>query len=316
MDANRGGWTAIHTVFAVWIVVLSVLTLVVDEPPTARSEASAGPAYRGGTGTSAPGPMSLPGGRTTVFGGRLLVAYYGTPGTAALGVLGDGPPWRTWPRLRRAADAFAASGREVQPVFEVIVSVAHGSPGADGDYSTDVPRAEVERYIRAAHHVGALVVLDLQPGRADFLTVAKRWEWALQDPWVGLAIDPEWRVYGKERPGEVIGHVDAAEVNRVSAWLSELTERRHLPQKLFVVHQFRPSMVTDPEQIRDHPNLAMVQHVDGFGTPRDKLATYRAVARPRQFNEGFKLFYRADSPMMTPDEVLRIRPRVDFVSYQ
>jgi len=263
-----------------------------------------------------PAPALLPGGRTTIFGGQVLVAYYGTPGTNALGVLGAAPPLRIWPRLLRAANAFTAPGRRVQPVFEVIVSVAHSGPGRDGDFSADIPRAAVEPYIRAAHRLGALVVLDLQTGRSGFLSVARRWEWALRDPWVGLAIDPEWRVYGRQRPGHVIGHVRAGEVNRVTGWLSGLTRRLRLPQKLFVIHQFRTAMVRDPAAIRSRPNLAMVQHVDGFGTPHDKLATYHAVVRPRQFHEGFKLFYRADTRMMSPAAVLRIRPRVEFVSYQ
>lgn len=265
---------------------------------------------------SGPAPVMLPGGRTRIFDHQMLVAYYGVPGSGALGVLGTGTPLQVWPRLRQAAAAYAGPGRRVQPAFEVIVSLAREHPGADGDYSTDISRGLVESYIRAAHRVGALVILDIQTGRSGFLTVARRWEWALRDPWVGLAIDPEWRVYGNQRPGQVIGHVGAAEVNRVSSWLNDLTERLKLPQKVFVIHQFRESMVLDPEEIKTRPNLAMVQHVDGFGTPHDKLATYRVVARPGQFHEGFKLFYRADTRLMSPAEVLRIRPRVDFVSYQ
>ena len=38
------------------------------------------------------------------------------------------------------------------------------------------------------------VVLDLQPGRTDFLTQAKRYEPLLALPHVGLALDPEWRL--------------------------------------------------------------------------------------------------------------------------
>ena len=327
VGAQWGGWTRVHTVFAVWIVVLSALTLVVDDSntdpaATAGPSRSTSPAVRpSGATPSAPAtrtdvPLTLPGGRTTVFGGQMLVAYYGTPGTGALGVLGEAPPLQIWPRLEQAAAAFERPGRRVQPVFEVIASVARSGPGRDGDYSTDVSRAAVESYIRAAHEVGALVVLDIQTGRSDFLKVARRWKWALEDPWVGLAIDPEWRVHGQDRPGQVIGHVDAGEVNRVSLWLSNLTHQSRLPQKLFIIHQFRTSMVLNPGAIRNRANLAMVQHVDGFGTPHDKLATYHAVARPRQFHEGFKLFYKADTRMMSPAAVLRIRPRVDFVSYQ
>ncbi|HEX7738429.1 MAG TPA: hypothetical protein VF426_02140, partial [Marmoricola sp.] len=206
--------------------------------------------------------------------------------------------------------------RPVQPVFELIVDVAARGPGRGGDYSQPVPRADVERYLRAAHRLGALLLLDVQPGRSDFLTLAKHWEWALRDPWVGLALDPEWRMRPGQVPGQVIGRVRAAEVNRVSARLDRVTARAQLPQKLFVIHQFRTMMVQQPGRIRPRRHLAMVQHVDGFGTPGEKLSTYHAVARPHQFIEGFKLFYRADTRMMRPRGVLRIRPRVRFVSYQ
>jgi hypothetical protein len=59
-----------------------------------------------------------------------------------------------------------------------------------------------------------------------------------------------------------------------------------------------------------------VQHVDGFGTPGQKRATYHAVARPRQFAMGFKLFYDEDVRRMGPAEVHRLRPHVRFVSFQ
>jgi hypothetical protein len=327
-------WAPIHTVFVVWIAVLCLLAAIAPGAPGGSPEdASRDPSGlsvsaqtrpgadgRVGTSAAAPAPATLPGGRMRVFDHQMLVAYYGIPGNAALGVLGEGTPMQVWPRLRRAAAAYAGPGRRVQPVFEVVVSLAREKPGRDGDYSTDISRAVVESYIRAAHRVGALVILDIQTGRSSFLEVARRLEWALRDPWVGLAIDPERRVHGNDRPGQVIGHVDATEVNRVSAWLEDLTRRLDLPQKVFMIHQFRESMVLDPAAIRSRPDLAMVQHVDGFGTPHDKLATYHVVARPgtwpRQFHEGFKLFYRADTVLMSPAQVLRIRPRVDFVSYQ
>jgi hypothetical protein len=220
------------------------------------------------------------------------------------------------PRLSRAAHAFAVGGRRVQPVFELIVRVAHRGPTSSGTYSADIAADRVRAYIAAAHRHGVLLVLDLQPGRAHFLSAARRWAWALRDPWVGLALDPEWRVGPGQRPGQVIGSVSAHEVNEVSGWLERLTVREGLPQKLFLLHQFRTSMIRDPRSIAARAHLAMVQHVDGFGTPREKLATYRAVARPRQFVMGFKLFYDEDRPRMSPATVLRIRPQVRFVSFQ
>jgi len=260
---------------------------------------------------------TLPGGRTRVFEGhRFLVAHYGTAGTGALGVLGERPPEAAAAAVRRTARAFRRPGRPVQPVFELIVTVADAHPGRDGDYSHDIKRADVRRYIAAARRHGVLLLLDIQPGRSDFLTVAKRWEWALRDPYVGLALDPEWRMPSGQVPGRVVGRVHAREVNRTSAWLADLVRRERLPEKLFVLHQFRTSMLPDIERIKNRPGLASVQHVDGFGNRREKRATYAAVAKPRQFTMGFKLFYDEDVNRMGPADVHAIRPRVRFVSFQ
>jgi len=267
--------------------------------------------------TTPPLARTLPGGGTRVFeGGRFLVAYYGTAQTPALGVLGESAPDTMHRRLRRAAAPFARPGHPVRPVYELIVSIADAYPGRGGDYSHDIPRAAVRRYIDAAHRNGALLLLDVQPGRTDFLTAARRWEWALRDPAVGLALDPEWRMGPRQVPGRTIGQVGAAEVNRTSAWLAGLTRRRGLPEKLFVLHQFRTDMVRHIELIDARPGLAMVQHVDGFGTPGQKADTYHAVARPRQFAMGFKLFYDEDVHRMSARDVHRLRPRVRFVSFQ
>ena len=319
-------WIPIYFVSLLLVVFLLVVAAVGDErsgsgrraDPAPSAPSSSAPAVEPPTG--ALGPVSgnvLPGGVSKIFdGNRLLVAYYGTAGTGSLGVLGEGPPEAIVPRLSRTAQAFASAGRPVQPVFELIVTVAHAGPTKSGQYSSDIDRASVQRYIDEAHRYGALVVLDLQPGRANFLEVAKRWEWALADPLVGLALDPEWRMGPDQVPGEQIGSVSAGEVNAVSQWLDAFTAERKLPEKLFVVHQFRSDMVRGIRGVVARPRLAMVQHVDGFGTPRAKLEAFTTLARPQQFRLGFKVFYDEDVPRMTPAQVLRIRPQVSFVSFQ
>jgi hypothetical protein len=233
-----------------------------------------------------------------------------------MGVLGTTDPATMQRRLMRAARPFRRAGEHIQPVYELIVTVADRSPGPDGAYSHDIPRALVEEYLRAAHRNGALLLLDLQTGRAPFPEVARRWAWALKDPWVGLALDPEWRMKRHQVPASVIGSVQSAEVNRTSRWLSHLVQREGLPQKLFVLHEFRLTMLPDIQQIVHRPGLAMLQHADGFGTRGQKLATYHAITRPQQFRQGFKLFYHWDKHRFTPQEVRRITPAVSFVSYQ
>lgn len=258
----------------------------------------------------------LPTGGRTIFPHHILVAYYGTAHSGALGVLGESSPRVMTRRLRTAARPFGTARRKVQIVYELIASVADGSPGADGNYSHFVSNADVRRYVRSARRHRALLVLDLQPGRSHFLPQARHFRWALRKPFVGLALDPEWRMGPQQVPAQTIGSVKAAEVNRVSSYVADVTRRNRLPQKLFLVHEFRTDMVQHVDRVRLHKRLATVQHVDGFGSRRAKLATFHTVAEPAGFHLGFKLFYDEDSNLFTPREVRRIRPRIQFVSYQ
>lgn len=251
-----------------------------------------------------------------VFPGKVLVAYYGTAQTGALGVLGETNPKAMTRRLRDAARPYGAEGKKVKIVYELIVSVADATAGSDGDYSHLIPKSYVKKYIRAARRHHAYLVMDFQPGRASFLSQVRQLRWALKKPFVGVALDPEWRMGPGEVPGQTIGSVKAAEVNRVSRYVARLTRHQHLRQKLFLLHQFRTDMVEHIGRVRRHKQLAMVQHADGFGTQGQKLDTYRAIAKPRAFQMGFKLFYDEDTDLFRPREVLRIRPEVRFISYQ
>jgi hypothetical protein len=261
-------------------------------------------------------PSQLPHGGRIVFPRYRLVAYYGTACTAGLGVLGSAPADQITRRLDAVARQYRSPHRRVQIVYELIAAVADRHPGPDGEFSHFIPDSQVRSYIAAAERHKALLVLDIQPGRSTFLPMVRHFDWALNYPFVGIALDPEWRMNGNQIPGHTIGRVAAEEVNRVADYVAGLTREGRLPQKVFVVHEFRTSMVTGIGRIRSHPELAMVQHVDGFGTRRQKVATFHTVERHQQFRLGFKLFYRQDVHRFSPQEVLRIRPMPDFISYQ
>lgn len=316
-------WLPIYFVtllLVAFLLIIGVAGQAVRDQPQAGSATGNGSGRESSAGELGLGPVSgrgLPGGIKQIFAdNRLLVAYSGTAGTGSLGVLGEGTPEEMMPRLATSAKIFAATGRPVLPVFELVATVAHAGPTGSGQYNSDIDRASVQAYIDAARRYGALVVLDLQPGRASFVEVAKRWEWALRDPLVGLALDPEWRLGPTGVPGQQIGSVSAAEVNEVSAWLADLVDDQELPEKVFAVHQFRADMVTDIAQVAARPGLAMVQHLDGFGTPQAKLTSFRELARPQQFHLGFTLFREEDLPRTEPAAVLKIKPQVSYVSFQ
>ena len=245
-------------------------------------------------------------------GGTLLVGSYAVPGddVASSGLEA------MQQRVAAAVPSFERADQPAQPVYEIAVSVASDEPGADGDYSADVPRAVVQAYLDAAREDDAIVLLDLQPGRVPFSSAARTWSWALQQPDVGLALDPRWRVRAGEVPGQDSGYVAAPELNRTMTWLDRLRRGNDLPQKLIVLHQSRPSLVRDLDSVKVPGGLAAVQLVDASGTPAEKTAAFDAVATPDTFTMGFKTFEDRDDPLMSGTEVHELRPKVRFVSTQ
>ena len=203
--------------------------------------------------------------------------------------------------------------------MEIIATVATAPPGPDGNYSFEAPISLLRPWVEKAAAAGVYVVLDLQPGRTDFLTQAKRYESLLKLPHVGLALDPEWRLKPGEKHLTQIGSVSAAEINSVYGWLADLTERNKLPQKLLVLHQFRLSMIgTDQPLQQGRDEVALLVHMDGQGPPGSKDTTWGAVvgAAPKGVAFGWKNFYDEDVPMLSPAQTMTKRPTPAMISYQ
>lgn len=261
-------------------------------------------------------PLELPRGGRSVFPEHRVVAYYGAPQSRELGALGIGTPRGAARRLAREARRYRRGDRAELPALELITVIANADPGEDGMYRSRQEDAVIRRYLRAARRAKALLLLDIQPGRSDFFTETIRLKKWLKEPDVGLALDPEWRVTGSEVPGQVIGRVSSREVNATSAWLAQLVAERELPEKLFVIHQFTDDMV-DHTQLKQREGLDIVLNVDGFGGQEIKQAKYRSFAREaKEFHHGFKLFYEEDTDLMSPRQVLRMRPRPELIVYE
>ena len=264
--------------------------------------------------------VQLPGGGQIVVPERRLVALYGDPGTPSLGALGEQGLTASIARVRKLAALYRPLSRvPVVPTFEIIATVAQGSPGPNGTYSYANPVTFLRPWIRRASRAGLYVVLDLQPGRASLLAQAKEYQAFLERPNVGLALDPEWALAPGQRPLKQIGSVSVAEVNSVINWLAALTARHHLPQKLLVLHQFRLSMIQGEQRLNTrHDDLAIVIHMDGQGTPGDKQQTWDAVtgAAPAGVFFGWKNFFVKDHPMLTPPQTMAHLPQPVMISYQ
>lgn len=266
-----------------------------------------------------PPPPELPRGGRTLFPRHRVVAFYGAPENEELGALGIGTPAEAGRRLLRQARAYRRGGRKILPAMELIAVIADAAPGEDGDYSHRQRLATVERYLKAARRIKALLVLDIQPGRAEFMQEVRAFERFLKEPDVGLALDPEWATPGAV-PGQQIGTTDAATVNDVQRYLARLVRRGNLPEKMLIVHQFTEDMITNKDRLRRYRGVSLVLNVDGFGGREIKIAKYNDFAsftrRRREFRNGFKLFYKEDTNVLQPIDVIRMRPRPDLVIYE
>ena len=279
-------------------------------------------AAAGGTSSGVPtgGPGQLPRGGTTLFPRYRLVGYSGGPQSEAFGRLGIGDLDARVDEIERRATPYAA-GREPLPVLELIAVVVQARPGADGKYRLRADDAVVDGYLAAARRHRALLLLNIQPGRADFLAEVKALERWLVQPDVGVALDPEWAVGPRQVPGRVFGRTTGKELSRVAAYLQSLVREHRLPQKAMVVHQLAPRIVTDFRSVGRHPDVAVILSVDGIGARADKVATWRRLVAglPPAVHPGFKLFFEEDAKsgaLMTPLQVLALRPQPEYVLYE
>lgn len=264
--------------------------------------------------------LELPGGGQLLFPGRRLIALYGSPYSSALGVLGEQSVEESIVRAQDLADDYDVGDGVLNiPAFEIIATVASAGAGEDGDYSAELSVEDLRPWVEAAGEAGVYVLIDLQPGRTDFLTQAKRYEELLRLPHVGLALDPEWRLGPDQVHLRQIGTVTAAEINTVSQWLAGIVRAEALPQKLFLLHQFKLSMITERDTIETPAELATVIQMDGQGPIGSKFGTYAAItdgALDSGWWWGWKNFYDEDDPTPTPEQTLSADPEPVFISYQ
>ena len=300
----------------------------VESPPVESPSASSSPSSTvgaappsgvgtGGVGAGGVAAGQLPRGGSTVFPAYRLFGYSGAPGSAAFGRLGTGDLDARVREIERKGKAYAG-GRKVLPVLELITVVVDSQPGADGDYNRQVSDATIRQYLAAARRHRALLLLDVQPGRDDFLTLAKQLEPWLRQPDVGLALDPEWAVEKGQVPGQTYGRTTGAELDRVAAYLDGLVRAHRLPQKVMVFHQVAAKVVRRQEGLRSRPGVVVIKSVDGIGSRGAKTATWQVLVKglPRSIHPGFKLFYDEDTrhgPLMTPAQVLALKPTPEYV---
>jgi hypothetical protein len=255
---------------------------------------------------------------------KRIVAYYGNLYSTRMGILGELPEKEMVEKLQGEVKKWqeADSALEVVPALHYIAITAQGSPGKGNTYRLRMPFNQIDKVLAMAEKINALVFLDIQVGLSTLQQELPEFEKYLKMPNVHFGIDPEFSMKGGQAPGKVVGTFDAADINYTSEYLAKLVKENNLPPKILVVHRFTQKMVTNYQQIKKRPEVQLVMDMDGWGHQARKINTYRQFIykEPVQFT-GFKLFYKndlreANSHVMTPAEVLKLKPQPVYIQYQ
>lgn len=254
-----------------------------------------------------------------------IVAYYGNLYSKRMGVLGEYAPKEMWTKLNAEVKAWkeADPSTPVIPALHYIAVVAQGDGGKDGKYRARMPEKQIDSVLTISKmQDSVLVFLDIQVALSNIHDELPLLERYLKLPNVHLGIDPEFSMKDGSKPGKKIGTYDATEINYCSSYLAKLVKTNNLPPKVLVVHRFTKGMITNYKNIKLHPEVQIVINMDGWGEPELKKGTHRhfIFSEPVQFT-GFKLFYKNDlkkapNRMMTPEELLQLKPQPVYIQYQ
>lgn len=253
-----------------------------------------------------------------------IIAYYGNFYSTRMGALGQYEEEEVLRRLNEEIERWNEADPEIPalPAIHYIASTAQESPGDEGYYTLRMPDDQIEKAISMAEKIDGIVFLDLQIGLSDIRREITYIEEFLKMPEVHLGIDPEFSMKTGDRPGTVIGHYTDDDINFVIDYLSEIVKEHDLPPKVLVIHRFTQNMVQNYQNIKPTPEVQIVIHMDGWGSPERKFNTYNYIVAPEpiQFT-GFKIFYGNDLKeephrLVTPEELLELRPNPIYIQYQ
>jgi len=248
-----------------------------------------------------------------------ILAFYGHPKSRNMGILGRHTKEELNVKLSDLATEYkTAGGRNIIKAFYIIFGTVW--PGGDIGIIQDSVLSE---YIEYALENDILIFIDHQIGKYTPADGIKRMLPWLKYPNVHLALDPEWRT---TKPMQEIGRVTADEINQVQRLMEDYMIENQIPgERLLVIHQFNHIMISNRDKVLSNfQKVRLVHCADGFGPPSMKRSAYAFNALAANIPiKSFKLFYNSgipgagyDNPLMTPKEVVELKPRPYIIMYQ
>jgi hypothetical protein len=253
-----------------------------------------------------------------VLGDQLLVTWYGNPNSNRMGILGERKGAALADGLKaQAAEYQKLTTKRVVPAYHVVATVAQATAYQDGKYRRRESPAILRALLDAARANNFKLILDVQTGWSNVAAEVEALRPFLIEPDVYLALDPEFAMSGGIVPGKKIGSMPASEVNAGIDFLERIIREHNLPPKVFIVHQFTWNMLPNKAGIKKSSMVDVVLMMDGFGSPQLKRSTWRSILRQGSLPfMGFKLFYKQDTNVMTPAQVMALDPTPTVICYQ
>jgi hypothetical protein len=248
-----------------------------------------------------------------------LVIFYGNPLTPVMGPLGQYSDSDLIAKLNEQSQVYANldPSHPVVPALDYVTPIVQPVPMDDNTWTYRMPMDSVAHYIDVANNNHALFFFDMQIGHSTVQHEVNYVLPYLERPGVELALDPEFDMPPGGIPDQVFGRMYASEINQAIDTLANLVTTYHLPPKILIIHQFLESMLPDWQNIKIKPGVQVVTSVDGFGPPGEKIDDYRMFDKQQLIQyPGMKLFYKLDTPVMTPESVLALDPSPLMVMYQ
>ncbi len=257
-------------------------------------------------------PAKGPGG--PLFPQNKVLSLYGAAG--GFGVLGRKSVNAAARKLKQQVKPYRQRlNKPVVKAFDLVAVIATQCSGPNDKCRTRVSNDTIRRYLRKVRDFGGRLVLDIQPGRANLLDEMRHLREFINEPDVDVALDAEWNVGPNGEPGEDLGSLSSKKVNKATALLKNMVRDRDLPPKLLIIHQFREDSVRGERRINRPSEVDVTLNFDGIGSPSAKRQGYKALSFKGLFN-GFSLFYKLDQNLMSPRQVVGLRPMPDYVMYQ
>jgi len=256
-----------------------------------------------------------------LFNKNYILAYYGHPKSKTMGIVGRHSKEELAVKLEEQAKAYAVLNpkKGVVPAIYLI----YGTCQPKGNILR-IPKGLLVSYLEFALEKGYLVYLDHQIGRYKPEEALGELLPYLKYPNVHLAIDAEWRT---NRPMRKIGHVTGEELNSLQKLMRDYMRQNNIPGKReLVFHQFKPYMVKNIERVNAvYDPVLLIHSTSGWGPPFLKIDTHAVNAKVTNIpSKAFKLWYyysdkkgvHFDEPLMSPQEVLNLKPQPGLIIYQ